>query len=144
VTHNIKVCWMLGGMNHWENGRKLNDVVYKKTNSGGQVPYSPLRLLGMGKQDCPLSDLYLEHKQAWRIYATLIDEMFRAELLPHRSVACWGLWFEFIAAVVLKEEVGSWTSSACIYQTTRLQHPKTQLSLNYFINQLKCTILFIH
>lgn len=54
---------MLGGMNHWENGRKLNDVVYKKTNRGGQVPYSPLRRLGMGKQDCRLSDLYLEHKQ---------------------------------------------------------------------------------
>jgi len=55
---------MLGGMNHWEKGRKLNDVVYKKTNHGGQVPYSPLRRLGMGKQDCRLSDLYLEHKQA--------------------------------------------------------------------------------
>ena len=69
-------------------GRKLNDVVYKKTNSGGRVPYSPLRRLGMGKQDCRLSDLYLEHKQAWRIHATLIDEMFGTELLSHHSVVC--------------------------------------------------------
>jgi len=64
------------------NGRKLNDVVYKKTNRGGQVPYSPLRRLGMGKQDCRLSDLYLEQKQARHIYAGLIDEMFV------RSVVC--------------------------------------------------------
>lgn len=47
---------MLGGMNHWENGRKLNDVGYKKTDRGGQVPYSPVtsswhekvRLLSLG------------------------------------------------------------------------------------------------
>lgn len=87
VTHDIKVCWMLGGMNHWGKGRKLNDVVYKKTNRGGQVPFSPLRSLGMGKQVCRLSDLYLEHKQAWRTYAAAIDEMFGTEL-PHRSVVC--------------------------------------------------------
>lgn len=89
-------------------GRKLNDVVYKKTNRGGQVPFSLLRGLGMGKQDCRLSDLCLEHKQAWHmcIYAASIDEMFRTELLPHRSVVCWGVWSEFIAAVVLKGDSG--------------------------------------
>jgi len=34
----------------------------------------------------------------------LIDEMFGTELLPHRSVVCWGLWFEFIAAVMQRRK----------------------------------------